>query len=362
MNLSNFCRSDVPAVALSRRSAQSYGDTSFRGLHGSLQQDPVVCSSSSHVNDHDMDNDNFLGDDFDDLPQDELDTVVFQENPRVAGEHMLQSHGAPGVNARTTHVSLPGSNSSQFATQKRDHQGCAKVSPQRMATSASSPVALRPPPPSEFINNDEGDLMDEDMDCFFEEEEKEVKMEETRAPAAQQESSCSVSSFKPESDSSGGEGAPALTLTSPPFTYLCLLEEATSRPGFVSAEVRLKAFIMTLLGKLSSCGGSWSIPATISDGTGYIDVELSDSVLTGLLGFSVSEKEALKRQSARRAELSAGMKRCQEELVDMCCIMTVLVKADGGKAVVTRAEPVTEKTLWELERRVRDRKESQQRV
>lgn len=316
-----------------------------------------------------MEDDNFPDDDFDDLP---LDGVVFQESSRIAGEHMQRSDGVPGVNTGAAHVPSLGSNWSKSSTQKRDHQGCPQVAPQRSTTSAFTLSA--PPPPLELNTNDESDLMDQDMVCFFEkEEEKKVKMPTGTSPSAvQQGSNASVSS------SSGGEGASnsdrpsaqierrgsasALTLTSPPFTYLHLLEEVTSQPGFVSAEVRLKAFIMTLLGKLSSSSGSWSIPATISDGTGYVDVELSDGVLAGLLGFSVSEKEAMKRQPAQRAELSAGMKRCQEELVDMCCVMTVLVKASGGKSVVTRAEPVSEQTLGELERRVKDGMKSEWRV
>lgn len=318
-----------------------------------------------------MDDDNFPNDDFDDLPLDELDAGVFQESPRVAGEHMQRSDGVLGVNTGAAHVPFFGSNSSKSTTQKRDHQGCAKAAPRRSTTSAFSPPA--PPPPMEVITNDDSDLMDQDMDCFFEEEEeKKVKMlTGTSRHGTQQGSNAGVSNCKSKSDSSGGEVASnsdrpsaqnALTLSSPPFTYLHLLEEATSQPGFVSVEIRLKAFIMTLLGKLSSQGGSWSIAATISDGTGYMDVELSDGVLAGLLGFSVSEKEALKRQPARRAELSAGMRRCQEELVDMCCVMTVLVKAGGEKAVVTRAEPVSEKTLGELERRVRNGMKSQRPV
>lgn len=127
-----------------------------------------------------------------------------------------------------------------------------------------------------------------------------------------------------------------------------------SRPHPHTTEIRVKAFIVTLLGKLSSRNGLWHVSATISDGTGYLDVELSDEVLTGLLGFSVAEKGALKRDPARRGELDAGMRRCQEGLVDMCCVMTIAVKPDGGKAVVTKAEPINEKVLQELERRASD--------
>lgn len=152
------------------------------------------------------------------------------------------------------------------------------------------------------------------------------------------------------------QGDGTLTLTSSPFTYLCLLDELISKPRPHTLEIRVKAFIVTLSGKLSSSNGLWRVSATISDGTGYLDVELSDEVLTGLLGFSVAEKGALKRDPARRCELDAGMRRCQEELVDMCCVMTIAVEPEGRKAVVTKADPVNEKVLQELEQRVRDRK------
>uniref|UniRef100_A0A4W6GBG2 RecQ-mediated genome instability protein 1 n=1 Tax=Lates calcarifer TaxID=8187 RepID=A0A4W6GBG2_LATCA len=251
-----------------------------------------------------------------------------------------------------------------------------------------------------FITNDESDFMDEDMDCFLEEEETYgAKPGRTGRPdllSVQQgpqrdgenatnktESSASSYTHTSKSSRSGTDlrlqgqsytsnatdsnrlstkkdpqsdsTVPVLTLTSPPFTYLCLLEELMSKPNPHTTEVRVKAFIVTLLGKLSSNNGVWSVCATISDGTGYLDVELSNKVLMGLLGFSVAEKAALKRDPARRGELDAGMRRCQEELVDMCCVMTMAVKPDG-KAVVTKADQVTEKVLQELEQRVRDRR------
>ena len=157
-------------------------------------------------------------------------------------------------------------------------------------------------------------------------------------------------------DSQGDSTDPALTLTSPPFTYLCLLDELISKPHPHPIKIHVKAFIVTLLGKLSSNNGVWRVSATISDGSGYLDVELSDEVLIGLLGFSVAEKGALKRDPARRHELDAGMRRCQEELVDMCCVMTIAVDPEGKNAVVTKADPVNEKVVQELERKVRDRR------
>ncbi|XP_033828479.1 recQ-mediated genome instability protein 1 [Periophthalmus magnuspinnatus] len=143
----------------------------------------------------------------------------------------------------------------------------------------------------------------------------------------------------------------SVSLASPPFTYICLLDKLPNKSG--KTEISVKAFIVTLLGKLSSGDGVWKVGATISDGTGYLDVELSDEVLRGLLGFSVAEKAALKRDPTRKRELESGMQRCQEGLVDMCCVMTLCVEQGGAKPVVTKAEQVKEQDLRALEARVK---------
>ncbi|XP_047446892.1 recQ-mediated genome instability protein 1 [Mugil cephalus] len=251
------------------------------------------------------------------------------------------------------------SNASRSTTQKRDYEGCPK---------ASRPAALEPPRDLDPVTD--SDFMGEDMDCFFDEGETigepspntgALNRFSVQSGPGKAKTECaslqSLHGTPPgQSYTSDTPSVPAVTLTSPPFTYLCLLDELLSKPLTHTTEVRVKAFIVTLLGKLSSNSGIWSISATISDGTGYLDAELSDEVLTGLLGFSVAEKGALKRDPARRGELDAGMRRCQEGLVDMCCIMTVAVHPNGRKAVVTKANPVGEKELRELEQRVRDGK------
>lgn len=300
----------------------------------------------------------FPDEDFDDFPLDEMDVDIFQESANVTD---------------SSHRNRPQNNS--------------------RITGNSNRAALEPSREVEFVANDESDFMDEDMDGLF----AEVQTEGTGGPnqppvqhgpsrdreSATNRSDASGSSCRLTSDSSKSVApqgqrftsssaesdrasakknpqsdcsVPALTLTSPPFTYLCLLEEMMSKPHAHTTEILVKAFIVTLLGKLSSNTGVWRICATISDGTGYLDVELSDEVLTGLLGFSVAEKGALKRDPARRGELDVGMRRCQEELVDMCCIMTIMIEAEGRKAVVTKAEAVNERVLLELEQRVRDRR------
>ncbi|XP_077416918.1 recQ-mediated genome instability protein 1 isoform X2 [Vanacampus margaritifer] len=195
-----------------------------------------------------------------------------------------------------------------------------------------------------------GDVM-EDMDYL----PAGIEFDEERVQAAQSSQLPGNEIVSKESVLHGGsptsEPLGDITLTSPPFTYLCLLDEIPA-PTCIT----IKAFIVTLLGKLSASDGLWRIRATLSDGSGYLDAELSDRVLTGLLGFTVAEKGAMRRDPARRSQLDDGMRRCQEKLVDMCCLMTVEVGGGGRGAVVTQAEPVTEGVCRELEHRVRDRK------
>ncbi|XP_058491189.1 recQ-mediated genome instability protein 1 isoform X2 [Solea solea] len=291
-----------------------------------------------------------------------------------------------------------GSCNSRSITPNRDLLGSAKGANGQLAATTSTPsftpTALEPSHEPQLISDEETDFMDEDMDCFLEEVENfgvhpgaqgprrdiaDATKAESSGPSYAPDSSRSVrdgvsirtghttpheqtsnsadhNKLPAKKDTQSDRTAPVLTLTSPPFTYLCLLEDLKSKPHPRTTEIRVKAFIVTLLGKLISRNNAWSVCATISDGTSYMDVELSDKVLTDLLGFSVAEKASLKRNPARRGELDAGMRRCQEGLVDMCCLMTIVVEPDGGKAVVTKADQVTEKVLQELEMRARARR------
>ncbi|XP_028270039.1 recQ-mediated genome instability protein 1 isoform X2 [Parambassis ranga] len=338
-----------------------------------LQSDVV----NQEIQDHSMADEDFPDDNFDDLPLDELDSVIFQENQNVTPQSGTGNtpHTNNIVNRssnsldRATKESLGDSGSqlglskSRSTTQKRDYQGCVREASGQSTTGTSKPVlseataGLEPPHEANIVTNDENNFMDEMMDSFFDEAEQTGRMGgEGYQPPLQPGPSKDRESSTFKTETSGSSTVPAVTLSSPPFTYLCLLEELMSKPKFHTTEIHVKAFIVTLLGKLSSNNGVWRVCATISDGTGYLDVELSNEVLTNLLGFSVAEKGILKRDPTRRGELDAGMRRCQEGLVDMCCIMTIVIEAEGRKAVVTKADPVNDKVLQELEQRVSARK------
>ncbi|KAG7261288.1 hypothetical protein CRUP_019952 [Coryphaenoides rupestris] len=348
--------------------------------------------------------DRFPDEDFDDLPLDELDSVVFQdgpeETPPLDSSRSRRETAAPSSLRRSSPPGLRASAS-----------GAHRLS---RGTAAKRPFVSSPGIPDDvlLLPDDDGDnLMDVDIDyCFPEEMDTPPRTSRDSAgapsgpPLQEGDRNEAVSAphpmetadrnpgpaFVPSSaspvDVPGGvvptvghhrrpsgsavvvvdddedDDDDAQTLASPPFTYLRLLQARWPRPQQRhGASVRVKAFIVTLLGKLTSAAGAWRVRATVSDGTGYLDVELSDQVLRGLLGFTVAQKCALKRDPGRRAELDAGMRRCQEEMVDMCGVMTLAFEEQGGKAVVTRVEPVTEEDLRALERRV-SRRETERRT
>ncbi|XP_036433903.1 recQ-mediated genome instability protein 1 [Colossoma macropomum] len=138
------------------------------------------------------------------------------------------------------------------------------------------------------------------------------------------------------------------------LNYLCILQAGVWLPSTVQV-VRLQAFIVTLLGNLRNSGGEWKLGATISDGTAYLDVDLCDTLLTNLIGFSATESRTLRKDPAMRGVVDAGIQNCQRELVDMCCVMNVRLEP-SGKSVLLRTDPLTDRECCELQRRVTERR------
>lgn len=339
--------------------------------------------------------DEFTDGDFDDLPLDELDSIILQESITTHSDSKDTTRNSSSTKgtikpqtaqfeprALSDSGTFKGSGHSRSTTEKTDHQGPIREASGLLKSATSKPFLSEPSHKLQFVSNEENDFVDESMDCYFQEVEDSAalpggiggtalfppkeqsnktdvsgsrlvsKLTKTNTP---QRKTHNVTSAEPNGPSlQSDSNTLAVTLTSAPFTYLRLLEELMVKPQPHTIEIQVKAFIVTLLGKLSSSNGVWRVSATISDGTGYLDVELSNEVLTRLLGFSVSEKASLKRDPTRRGELDTGMRRCQEQLVDMCCIMTIIVKPDKGGAVVATAEPVSERVFQELEQRVKD--------
>ncbi|XP_035165324.1 recQ-mediated genome instability protein 1 [Oxyura jamaicensis] len=140
-----------------------------------------------------------------------------------------------------------------------------------------------------------------------------------------------------------------LDLDSPPFTYLSLL--LAKKPKAVTI-VKVKCFIVTLTGNLRSSNGSWGIKAKISDGSAYLEVNFADDILTSLIGFSVLEMNMLRKDPALHGKIKDGLERCQKQLIDLCCLMTIEFNPFQSKATVIILQDVDTRHLEQLKKRL----------
>ncbi|NWX91869.1 RMI1 protein, partial [Nothoprocta ornata] len=140
-----------------------------------------------------------------------------------------------------------------------------------------------------------------------------------------------------------------LDLCSPPFTYISVL--LAKKPETVTI-LKAKCFIVTLTGKLTSSNGSWGIKAKISDGSAVLEVDFADDILTSLIGFSVAEMNVLKKDPASHAKLKDGLEKCQRQLIDLCCLMTIEFNPFQSKATVLVLEDADARHLEQLKKRL----------
>ncbi|NWS62430.1 RMI1 protein, partial [Chunga burmeisteri] len=140
-----------------------------------------------------------------------------------------------------------------------------------------------------------------------------------------------------------------LDLDSPPFTYISLL--LARKPETVTI-LKVKCFIVTLTGNLTSSNGSWGIKAKISDGSAYLEVDFADDILTSLIGFSVPEMHRLKKDPASHLKLRDGLEKCQKQLIDLCCLMTIEFNPLQSKATVLILQDADARHLEQLKKRL----------
>ncbi|KAM7077092.1 RMI1 protein, partial [Ciconia maguari] len=140
-----------------------------------------------------------------------------------------------------------------------------------------------------------------------------------------------------------------LDLDSPPFTYISLL--LAKKPEIVTI-LKVKCFLVTLTGNLTSSSGSWGIKAKISDGSAYLEVDFADDILTSLIGFSVPEMNRLKKDPALHLKLKDGLEKCQKQLIDLCCLMTIEFNPLQSKATVLMLQDADAKHLEQLKKRL----------
>ncbi|NXR99751.1 RMI1 protein, partial [Oxylabes madagascariensis] len=140
-----------------------------------------------------------------------------------------------------------------------------------------------------------------------------------------------------------------LDLDSPPFTYISLL--LAKKPETVTI-LKVKCFIVTLTGNLTKSNGSWGIKAKISDGSAYLEVDFADDILTSLIGFSVPEMNKMKKDPASRLKLKDGLEKCQKQLIDLCCLMTIEFNPFQSKATVLFLQDADARHLEQLKKRL----------
>ncbi|NXY16281.1 RMI1 protein, partial [Atrichornis clamosus] len=140
-----------------------------------------------------------------------------------------------------------------------------------------------------------------------------------------------------------------LDLESPPFTYISLL--LAKKPETVTI-LKVKCFIVTLTGNLTNSNGLWGIKAKISDGSAYLEVDFADDILTSLIGFSVPEMNRLKKDPALRLKLKDGLEKCQKQLIDLCCLMTIEFNPFQSKATVLILQDADARHLEQLKKRL----------
>ncbi|PKU46364.1 hypothetical protein llap_3342 [Limosa lapponica baueri] len=138
-------------------------------------------------------------------------------------------------------------------------------------------------------------------------------------------------------------------LDSPPFTYISLL--LAKSPETVTI-LKVKCFIVTLTGNLTSSNGSWGIKAKISDGSAYLEVDFANDILTSLIGFSVPEMNRLKKDPALHLKLKDGLEKCQRQLIDLCCLMTIEFNPLQSKATVLLLQDADARHLEQLKKRL----------
>ncbi|XP_054253650.1 recQ-mediated genome instability protein 1 isoform X2 [Indicator indicator] len=140
-----------------------------------------------------------------------------------------------------------------------------------------------------------------------------------------------------------------LDLDSSPFTYISLL--LAKKPETVT-QLKVKCFIVTLTGNLTSTNGSWGIKAKISDGSAYLEVDFADDILTSLIGFSVPEMNKLRKDPSLHLKLKDGLEKCQKQLIDLCCLMTIEFNPLQSKATILNLQDPDARHLEQLKKRL----------
>ncbi|GFS05729.1 recQ-mediated genome instability protein 1 [Elysia marginata] len=101
---------------------------------------------------------------------------------------------------------------------------------------------------------------------------------------------------------------------SPTTSYLSDLNSSNT------GSIKVKVSILTLIERLCSNNGShWSLACKVSDSITNMDVDISNQVLTGLIGFSAEDSIAMRQRFKAEPEVkevfAEGLSQCQSKLI-----------------------------------------------
>lgn len=138
-----------------------------------------------------------------------------------------------------------------------------------------------------------------------------------------------------------------------PFTYLFVLQGCQLPEN--SSKFRIKAYVSTLLGKLERTNNKWKLMCTLNDGTGTLPVQLSDEVLTQLIGYTV--QQSIKMTSAGtdpnlKKKLQEGVKQCQLKIVNLNNIFEIETNKNYSHPLVTKITSINAGHIQQLRRQV----------
>ncbi|KAK3611045.1 hypothetical protein CHS0354_017471 [Potamilus streckersoni] len=139
-----------------------------------------------------------------------------------------------------------------------------------------------------------------------------------------------------------------------PFTYLLEVVKHMESQAFLKSLFKVKAYISTLTSKLSLKEDQWCLSCKLNDGTSSLVVDLSNRVLTQLIGFSGQDSMEMRKRAkfdpGVKDVLIQGLQQCQQKLIDLMCIMEVETSTDCEKPVVIALIPISSEHIQALYR------------
>lgn len=160
---------------------------------------------------------------------------------------------------------------------------------------------------------------------------------------------------KQEKTDDGSRGKTSQDIqTEYPFTYLA---KVMSLPALENPTYHtVKAYISTLTSKLSTASGKWTLSCKINDGTMALDVDLSNQVLTEMIGFSPKEAQEMKLRvktdPSVKEVLQEGIQQCQQKLIELMCLLELEVCAQSPRPVIIATKQLTSHHIDMLYNRV----------